>query len=142
MWSRVRQRIRNATPGSVLALVRQRRLALIRAKNVGRTPQEIFGEIYRDNRWGGLSGTFSSGSGSSAAHADLYARTVCTFAREHGVRRIVDLGCGDFTVGARLLDAGADYVGVDVVPELIEHNERRFGSSSVSFACLDIVDDA
>ena len=142
MWSRVKRRIRVVTPASVLALARQRQLALIRAKNLGRTPREIFAEIYRDNRWGGVAGTFSSGSGSSAAHADLYAKTVNAFAREHGVRRIVDLGCGDFTVGARLLDSGADYVGVDVVPELIEHNERRHGSARVSFVCLDIVDEA
>jgi SAM-dependent methyltransferase len=121
-------------------LARQRRLALVRARNRGRTPAEIFGDIYRDNKWGGAAGTFNSGSGSTAAQAAVYAGAVREFIRRHRVRRIVDLGCGDFTVGARLIGADVDYTGVDIVPELVEHNERRHGSAQVRFVCRDIID--
>jgi SAM-dependent methyltransferase len=141
MWNELKGRLRAVAPRSVLALARQRRIALVRARNLGRTPAEIFGAIYRDNKWGGAAGTFSSGSGSTAAHAGLYAGAVRKFASEHGVRRIVDLGCGDFTVGAELVRGDLEYVGVDIVPEVVERNRRLHGAARVSFECRNIIDD-
>jgi SAM-dependent methyltransferase len=141
-WQFIRGRLRAVAPRSVVALARRRKLALVRAQNASRSPAEIFGDIYRDNKWGGAQGTFNSGSGSTRTHADVYAGAVRKFVRENGIRRIVDLGCGDFTVGSRLLEPGVEYVGVDIVPELIEHNERRYGSASVGFVCRDIIGDA
>jgi SAM-dependent methyltransferase len=141
MWTKMKRRLRAVAPPSVLALARQRRIALVRARNLDRTPAEIFGDIYRNNKWGGPAGSFSSGSGSTVRHAELYSGAVRRFVREHGVGRIVDLGCGDFTVGARLAQEGTQYVGVDIVPELIEHNTRRFGSANVRFECRDIIGD-
>jgi SAM-dependent methyltransferase len=54
---------------------------------------------------------------------------------------IVDLGCGDFWVGARLLEQlpSAKYVGCDVVPELVEYNQRTFGSDRIQFRLIDMV---
>lgn len=37
----------------------------------------------------------------------------------------VDLGCGDFRAGRRLLALCAGYVGVDVVAALVRRNERE-----------------
>ncbi len=122
-------------------LWRRRKLAGVRARNRRRTAAEIFREIYLENKWGGSAGTFSSGTGSTQQHAYLYAAAIKGFVRTHGVRRIVDLGCGDFQVGAQLLDAGVDYVGVDIVPELISHNERLHAGEHVRFVCLDIAAD-
>ena len=34
-----------------------------------------------------------------------------------------------------------DYVGIDIVEELIEHNRRVYGSTNVSFRTLDIIED-
>jgi SAM-dependent methyltransferase len=137
----MKQGIRAFAPRPLLELARRRRIALVRERNRQRSAREIFADIYRDNKWGGADGTFHSGSGSTTEHAERYASFVNHFARDHGVRRIVDLGCGDFTVGARLLESGAEYVGVDIVPELVERNERAYGSLHVSFRCLDIIAD-
>jgi len=132
--------MRAIAPQAVRDFARRRRLALLRERNRGRTPQEIFADIYRANRWGGDGGAFHSGTGSSSEHAQRYAAFVNEFVRDRGVRRIVDLGCGDYTVGARLQASGAEYVGVDIVPELVARNEREFGSLRVSFRCLDIIE--
>jgi hypothetical protein len=55
---------------------------------------------------------------------------------------VVDLGCGDFRIGQRICSAiSVNYVGVDIVSELIAYNQSRFGSESVSFKCANIIDD-
>jgi SAM-dependent methyltransferase len=61
-----------------------------------------------------------------------------------GIERpvIVDLGCGDFRVGEELLAGwNADYVGVDVVPALIEHHQGVYANDRTRFVCADVVED-
>ena len=55
---------------------------------------------------------------------------------------VVDLGCGDFAVGARLRSACAGYIGCDVVPALVERNRRLFSHLNVDFCCSDVVASA
>jgi hypothetical protein len=44
--------------------------------------------------------------------------------------------------GRRICSAiSVNYVGVDIVSELIAYNQSRFGSESVSFKCVNIIDD-
>jgi hypothetical protein len=56
---------------------------------------------------------------------------------------IVDLGCGDFTIGEKLLQSlnGVGYIGCDIVPELIAFNQKHFLINKIKFQTLDIVRD-
>jgi SAM-dependent methyltransferase len=64
------------------------------------------------------------------------------FIEKNGIRSVVDCGCGDFSVGRRIVAAtDVKYVGVDVVPELIEHHRKRFAGPRVSFVCANIIAD-
>ena len=106
----------------------------------------IFSNIYRKKTWAfgrSKSADFWSGDGSAEEFTREYARVIGQFAAEHKIGTIVDLGCGDFQVGQRILEVvNCRYVGVDVVPELIARNERLFASERVSFVCMDIANDA
>jgi SAM-dependent methyltransferase len=134
--------LKRFAPHSLTQLWRRRRIAAIRRHNRGRDAAEIFSEIYDRNRWGGEPGAFHSGSGSTGSHAEQYGQMVRRFIAERGIRRVVDLGCGDFRVGAQLLDGMAvDYTGIDIVPALIEANRRLHGSGRVRFECRDIIED-
>ena len=141
MFARVRAGLRPIVPAGLRNLWQRFRIEAVRRRNRGRGVAEIFGEIYEANRWGGERGHFSSGSGSTGEHAERYAEVIRAFIRDREVRHVVDLGCGDFRVGARLID-GIDitYTGIDVVPRLIEENRREHGSERVRFACLDITE--
>ena len=143
MFARVRAGLRPIVPAGLRSLWQRFRIQAVRRRNRGRGVAAIFSEIYEANRWGGEKGHFSSGSGSTIEHAERYASVIRGFIREHGVRRVVDLGCGDFRIGARLVD-GIDisYTGIDVVPGLIEDNRRQYGGERVRFECLDITEDA
>jgi hypothetical protein len=55
---------------------------------------------------------------------------------------VVDLGCGDFRVGRLLGEArNLQYIGVDVVSDLISYNQSQFGREGVEVAvCGPIMD--
>jgi SAM-dependent methyltransferase len=141
MWSQVKSGLGGMLPGGVKRFLRRQRAGAIRRRNRGRDVAEIFAEIYQGNRWGGEQGSFNSGSGSAPVHARQYAEAVNRFVIGRGVRRVVDLGCGDFRVGALLLETGIDYTGVDVVESLVSRNARRHGSARVRFERRDIIRD-
>jgi SAM-dependent methyltransferase len=103
---------------------------------------DTFRKIYRNRVWGNNGEQFYSGPGSHGPASDLYCSTVSAFVRENGIRSIVDLGCGDFAVGRRIVEATeAQYIGVDVVPELVRHHRQRSQGPRVSFVCANILAD-
>lgn len=104
-----------------------------------RSSEEIFSDIYARNAWGGKNGEFYSGVGSE--DSELFAAIVNRHIDEHGIRSVVDLGCGDFRVGQQIARPGINYIGVDVVAALVERNQAMFGSGSVSFKQCDLVAD-
>jgi SAM-dependent methyltransferase len=103
---------------------------------------ETFQRIYRTKSWGDNGEAFCSGSGSSGEAAELHTAFVIKFIQDRQLKSVTDLGCGDFSVGRRIVEAtGVRYTGIDVVPELIEHHKRTAGNGGISFACLDITTD-
>ena len=68
-----------------------------------------------------------------------YAAVVRELIHEKGIRTVVDVGCGDFRVGRAIRAGASRYVGVDIVPALVERNRRLFGDAATEFVCLDAV---
>lgn len=54
---------------------------------------------------------------------------------------MVDLGCGDFSVGYQIRGLYRRYVACDVVPSLIAFNQDRYADLVVEFKPLDIAKD-
>ena len=97
---------------------------------------DVFSEIYRRDIWSN-----TSGPGSDERFAAPYAALVLNFIRHTNARSVVDVGCGDFRVGAAIAQSGINYLGVDIVPDLIERNEKQFGGDHISFLRLDATRD-
>ncbi|HXV29527.1 MAG TPA: class I SAM-dependent methyltransferase [Sinorhizobium sp.] len=112
-------------------------------RNLERSPRDVFAEIYREGVWGKSARLpFKSGTGSSAPSVVApYVEKLSAELRSMGTARVVDLGCGDFTVSRQLVEHCAEYIGVDVVPELISHLQATHSDSRVRFVCLDLIDD-
>ena len=129
-----------------------RPLGLRRRRLAGRPPsdaltalprRDLFTAIYDRGLWGRDHGDIFSGDGSDGAVADRYCVAISGFIRALGRPSVtvVDIGCGDFRVGRRLLAPWVRYIGVDIVPALIARNTRLYGGDSVEFVCLDAVDE-
>jgi SAM-dependent methyltransferase len=103
---------------------------------------ETFRNIYRTKAWGDNGEPFCSGTGSRGPISEQYCAFVIKFIRDHQVQSVVDLGCGDFSVGRQIVEgSGVNYTGIDVVPELIEHHKSTVQDPRVSFKCADITKD-
>jgi SAM-dependent methyltransferase len=138
----LKELIRSFVPGPLLGAVRRLRLARLRRTNARHSAREVFSAIYAKRAWGAVDEDYCSGAGSSDAQTQEYVGLVRDLIREKAVRSVLDVGCGDFRVGARVQMPGIRYVGIDLVPDLIDRNRRRFAGEEVSFLCLDmLVDD-
>jgi hypothetical protein len=102
----------------------------------GKPTHEVFREIYSRNAWGGMESV--SGTGSDSSQTRLIEQRLPELWREYGVRRLVDVPCGDFRWMKRVVSHLWDYVGLDLVAELIAQN-AQYESAHVKFIHGDII---
>ena len=77
-----------------------------------------------------------SGAGSTQiATAELVVR-LSSFLGEVGCKKLVDIGCGDFN-WMRNVEGDFDYLGIDVVPQVIDANNAKYADDRRRFVCLD-----
>ncbi len=100
-------------------------------------------QIYEQHLWGGDHHMFYSGDGSHNPNlVKPYVTVVSQFLKSFDtLLTVCDLGCGDFNVGNRLAPYTKKYIGVDIVENLIDHNQNTFASENIRFQCLDIAQD-
>ena len=106
--------------------------------------REIFSTIYKDNLWGTHEPRrFYSGTGSNEHEiTNSYVKMILDYFKEdfHSLK-FLDLGCGDFNIGRQLYADAKSYLGIDVVPALIERNKKVFNAKNLYLSCKDIVTD-
>lgn len=139
-----RQASRAIIPQKALNVLRRWRLGLQHRKNAAMTTEEVFTDIYVNNKWGGTNGRFCSGAGSwNDQVIRPYITAVRTWLKSTAGEglRFVDLGCGDFNVGQNFVDLCSHYIGADIVAPLIQHNAATFASDQIEFRHLNLVVD-
>ena len=111
------------------------------------TTQKIFSEVYKNNIWGKSTDPkqpFYSGNGSHDHNiVRAYVDNVLTFLQNLPIKPdVVDLGCGDFSIGSQIRPFCKNYIACDIVPELIKHNKDKYKNLNVDFRFLDLVNDS
>jgi len=104
--------------------------------------KKIFSEIYKNKTWGDDNiSEFYSGTGSDDENSEPYVNLITSFIKNHDISTVVDLGCGDFRIGRKIVDRNVEitYTGVDIVEELIESNAKNFGNDRVHFKKTNLV---
>ena len=107
-------------------------------------PEHIFTHIYKNKIWGegNLEIPYYSGGGSDDEFAIPYVNAIVDFISKNKIKSIVDLGCGDFRIGKKITElTDVNFIGVDIVDDLIEYNKKQFSSASVSFYKKNIASD-
>ncbi len=101
--------------------------------------EAAFTPFYAENRWGAAESV--SGPGSTLSRTSKLRDELPGLLKEIDARTLVDAPCGDFNW---MKDATLDfeqYIGVDVIPDLIADNQRRYGNDRIRFELLDVTRD-
>src|SRR5689334_11036374 len=101
-----------------------------------RTPKQLFTAFYRHNAW--EEGESRSGVGSTLASTTTLRRELPDLLRRLDVRSMLDVPCGDFYWMREVDLAGIDYVGGDIVDELVARNREMHGASGRRFEVVDL----
>lgn len=95
--------------------------------------KDVFTKIYHDNEW--KSDESVSGQGSTLDQTHLIRRELPQLFEKFQVKTLLDIPCGDMNWIADII-TGLDYVGADIVTEIIDDNRKRF--PELRFEVLDI----
>jgi hypothetical protein len=95
-----------------------------------------FSKIYHSNAFQG--DTSLSGRGSDLDQTKVIQRDIVLLLKKIGVKTMLDLPCGDQNWISRVDLSEFNYIGVDIVPELISQNQDIFGSNLKTFIELDV----
>lgn len=101
--------------------------------------KDIFRNIYKNNIWG--SNESFSGTGSSVEATREIIQSLPDIMNQFQMKSILDAPCGDFNWMKYIVEKIEKYIGVDVVPEIIEQNKRFYRAGNISFLNLDITVD-
>jgi SAM-dependent methyltransferase len=94
-----------------------------------------FAVIYKNNLWNNEESV--SGAGSTIGNTVALRARLPALLMQYGVKSLVDAGCGDHGWMATL-DVDVDYLGLDIVPELIAANAKAYGSPRRRFQVADL----
>lgn len=102
--------------------------------------QEVFSETYEKALWGmNQQNVGWSGGGSSFNNTILYRNFIEKIIRENNIQSVVDIGCGDWEF-SKFMDWGdAEYLGVDVVDQVIDKNIMTFSSERIHFQSVNFL---
>ncbi len=149
-WRRryVDKRLAQLGAGTVLALLTGRfsptslqwwRARWWRWLLAGLSTGEVFTLIYAQNLWGVAESR--SGSGSTLSETENLRTSLPAVLHQLGIRTLLDLPCGDFHWMSHLALEGIDYLGADIVAELVASNQSKYAAPGRRFVQLDLVSE-
>lgn len=99
--------------------------------------KETFTKIYTDNLW--ASAESKSGSGSELQNTEVLRKELSILFKKHEITSMLDIPCGDFNWMKEVDLSEINYVGADIVEELIQSNNTKYPSKS--FTVLNLIED-
>ena len=102
--------------------------------------ESTFAPFYEENRWGDEESV--SGPGSNLARTAKLRSELPGFLNEIGARTLLDAPCGDFNWMKDTALGVEQYIGVDVIPDLITRNQNLYANDRTQFLLLDLTSDA
>jgi len=102
--------------------------------------ESIFSSIWKNNYWG--SGESLSGPGSTLEQTKNLRQMLPIMIDTFSIKSVFDAPCGDMYWMQHVLKyAKFNYMGGDIVGELIEENKLKFMDSKVNFIKFDMTSD-
>lgn len=97
---------------------------------------KTFDDIYRYRRWG-----YGSGPGSIYIFNKCFIKFVNGYLKKHkDIKRVVDIGCGDWQIAKHFDLKNINYVGCDVSKEALSRSSK-YSSKNIEFQHIDAIKD-
>lgn len=101
--------------------------------------KEIFHDIIYNGNW--RTDDTVCGRGSTLEATQNLRRELPSFLQKYNITSMIDAPCGDYSWMSKIdFATGFQYIGGDVVPELVEQNQEKF--PKVEFVEIDITKDS
>ena len=101
---------------------------------------EVFKTIYDNSLWS--SPESKSGEGSEKNYTQNLRMWMIENIPKYEIRNIVDAPCGDFNWMRYVLpDVSVNYIGLDIVEELIKINNKKYSCSDITFKKSNIIEE-
>lgn len=98
---------------------------------------EIFSKIYKHNYWG--SSESVSGSGSTVELTPNLRNKLPQLFEDFKIGSVYDAPCGNFNWMRHLVsEVSVSYTGADIVPQLIDKNNKKYRNKNINFETADI----
>lgn len=105
---------------------------------------KIFDDVYKNQLWGISNEKFYSGHGShDTLIVEPYIDKIYEMCKLLNLfkQKFLDIGCGDFAIGRRIAPWSSQYIGIDVVYDLIQYNIKHFQNDNIKFYNLDATNE-
>ena len=101
--------------------------------------EDKFLYIYKTEYWTGEGNGSLSGGGSNEVSTNIFISELRDFIIESKVTSLVDIPCGDWKWMSKVDLNNINYIGCDVVPDLIKSNNKIFKKPNVNFLVKDLI---
>ncbi|HJD55966.1 MAG TPA: class I SAM-dependent methyltransferase [Rickettsia endosymbiont of Pyrocoelia pectoralis] len=102
--------------------------------------KDKFSKIYEENLFKGRHSR--SGEGSDFVQTEVIRNELPRIIKEYNIKAFLDAPCGDwYWMQETKLGDGVKYIGVDIVDNLIEKNNKEFGNSFTFFRKVNLTEN-
>lgn len=104
------------------------------------SPESVFTGIYKSNYWENEESI--SGLGSTLQQTELLRSKFPELLKSFEIKSVFDAPCGDLNwMNLLIANNNFDYIGGDIVKEIVSNNTRKFGNLNAKFIHFDITKD-
>ncbi len=103
------------------------------------TRKSIFTDIYLNNKWGDRYSL--SGTGSNLNQTKIILKEIANIIKKYEIKNILDIPCGDFYWMKEFDFKDLNYIGADIVSELVNENNQKFKRPNINFQTVDLLVD-
>lgn len=99
--------------------------------------KKLFNEFHKNNRWNSKESI--SGTGSELRHTTLLRKNLKSILDKYQFKSMLDLPCGDYNWIKEMDLSNINYIGADIVPDLISNNKIKYPNTD--FRIINLVTD-
>lgn len=101
--------------------------------------ENLFNSIYKYNKWNGVESV--SGQGSDLSETQVLLEVLPALLSQYKIESVIDLPCGDYNWMQHLKYDFESYVGIDIVEDIVNQNNTKYGSDKKVFLKKDCLKD-